>query len=105
MLGKNFIEILISPEDKFGIEKIFNEVLVEEKEEQCMLPLINKEGESRTHLGKCFIMKDIDKENILVVTSIDITEFLEVKQRLDSIHKTQSFGSFLRRTKVLSSEK
>ena len=96
LLDKNFIEMLISPEDRFGIEKIFNKVLVEEKEEQCMLPLINKEGESRTHLGKCFIMKDIDKEKILVVASIDITEFLELKQRLDSIHRTQSFGNFLR---------
>ncbi|PMP97536.1 MAG: hypothetical protein C0169_02760, partial [Thermodesulfobacterium geofontis] len=75
---------------------IINEVLVGEKEEEIMLNLINKEGKSKTYLGKCFAMKDIDEEKILVITGMDVTEFLDLRQRLDSIHKTQSFGSFLR---------
>ncbi len=96
LLDKNFTELIVSSEEKFGIEKIINEVLVGEKEEEIMLNLINKEGKSKTYLGKCFAMKDIDEEKILVITGMDVTEFLDLRQRLDSIHKTQSFGSFLR---------
>lgn len=69
---------------------------MEEREEEIMLTLINREGKSKNYLGRCFPIKDLDGEKLLVVTGIDITELLDLKQSLDSLHKTQSFGSFLR---------
>ena len=96
LFDKTFTELIISPEERFNIEKTFNEVLAEEKEEEILINLVNREGKSKTYLGKCFAINDIDKEKILIIAGIDVTEFLDLRQRLDSIHKTQSFGSFLR---------
>ncbi len=96
LIEKPFVETLVSPEEKFSVEKMLNEVLIEEKEEEIVLSFVDKDGKIKNCLGKCFVIKDINKEGILVITGIDITELMNLRKRLDSIHKTQSFGSFLR---------
>jgi len=95
LLGKSFMD-LVYPEEKFGIEKTFNVVLIDEKEEDFMFSLVDKEGKTRTYLGRCFVTKDLDKEKMLVVSGVEVTEFLGFKQKMDVVHKTQSFGNFLR---------
>jgi hypothetical protein len=68
LFDKAFTELIISPEERFNIEKTFNEVLAEEKEEEILINLLNREGKSKTYLGKCFAIDDIDKEKILIVS-------------------------------------
>ncbi len=96
LLGKSFFEVLVSPDEKFGLENKFNKILIEEKEDQFTVTLINKEGKNRFYLGKSFVLRDRDGEKIIVFTGIDLSEFIELKERLDTLHKTHSFGSFLR---------
>ncbi len=95
LIEKPFIETLVSTEEKLSVERILKEIS-KKREEELMLTLLDKEGKSKTCLGKCFTLKDIDKEDIVVIAGMDITEFLDLKEKLDNIHKTQSFGSFLR---------
>lgn len=96
LIGKNFFEVLVSMDEKFGLENKFNKILMEEKEEEFTVTLINKEGQNRSYLGKSFVLTDVTNEKIVVFTGIDLSKFIEFKERLDTLHKTHSFGSFLR---------
>ncbi len=96
LIGKNIVKLLVPPDERARIEKHLEKVLKKGEDESSIFILRNKKGQLRTFLCYCFPVKvSIDKE-FLVVSGIDITEFMEIKAKLESVHKNRTFSEFLR---------
>ncbi len=95
LLGKNFIDLLAYSEDKIKFEKWFRDILIKENE-TCNFLILTKENKTKSILGRAFLLEDIDKEKIFVITGIDVSDIIELKKKAEELYKNQTFSDFLK---------
>ncbi len=89
----DFIENLVSEEEKIIVELYYQRALIDLKEEKIIFSLYTKEKKIRTFMWNVFLLKE---EGLVVFTGIDVTEFLQAKTKLEDLHKSQTFSNFLK---------
>lgn len=96
ILGKNLIRDFIWDLDKPKAEMHCKRVMSGLKEEGVYLAIEDKFGRIRNFLWNCFLTRDWNGEMVIVSIASDISEFLELSQKIEKLHKTQTFVEFLR---------
>ncbi len=91
LIGGDFVDLLVAEEDKLKVE-----VYLRNGAKNVMLSFKTKRGETRTFLCSFFHTHYWQYESITVIAGIDITEFIEIKNKIEKIHKNESFSNFLR---------
>lgn len=96
LLGKNLMKDLIweldRPKAEIHCKKVMNGI----EEEGGIFALVDRNGRVRNLLWKFFLTQDWDGDPIVVTIASDISEFLELSQKIERIHKIQTFSEFLR---------
>lgn len=96
ILNKRMIEDLIWDFDKPKAKLYWKQVLSGAKEEKVIFAIEDKFGRVRNFLWNCFLTLDWQGENIIVCIALDISEYLELSQKIEKLHKSQTFVEFLR---------
>lgn len=96
ILNKRMIEDLIWDFDRPKAKLHCSRVLSGAKEESVMLAMEDKFGRVRYFLWNCFLIHDWLGENVIVSIALDISEYLELSQKIEKLHKSQTFVEFLR---------
>lgn len=89
----DFIEKFVLEEEKPIVELCYKRALIDLKEEKIIFSLYTKEKKVKTFMWNVFLLKE---ENLVVFAGIDITEFLQVRTKLEDLHKGQTFSNFLK---------
>lgn len=96
LIGKNLIKDLIWELDRPKAEAHCKKVMKGIKEEGVIFALQDNYGRIRNFIWNCFLTQDWEGEPIVVSIASDISELLELSQKIEKIHKTQTFSEFLR---------
>lgn len=96
IINKNLIRDLIWDLDKPKAEIYCKRIARQGKEEGKIFALEDKFGRIKNFLWNCFLTKDWNGEPVLVSIASDISEYLELSQKIEKLHKTQTFVEFLR---------
>lgn len=96
IINKNLIRDLIWDLDKPKAEIYCKRIARQGKEEGKIFALEDKFGRIKNFFWNCFLTKDWNGEPVLVSIASDISEYLELSQKIEKLHKTQTFVEFLR---------
>lgn len=96
LLGKSIIKDLIWELDRPKAEAHCRRVMKGIKEYGVIFALETSEGRSGNFLWNCFLTSDWEGAPVIVAIASDITEYLELSKKMESLHKTQTFSEFLR---------
>lgn len=96
LLGKSLVKDFIWEFDRAKAELHCKRVMDGIKEYSVIFALETAEGKIKNFLWDCFLTSDWEGEPVIVAVASDITEYLELSKKIESLHKTQSFSEFLR---------
>lgn len=96
LLGKSIIKDFIWELDRPKAEAHCKRVMEGIKEFGVIFALETAEGKIRNFLWNCFLTSDWEGEPVIVAIASDITDYLELSKKIESLHKTQTFSEFLR---------
>ncbi|MCX8041794.1 MAG: ATP-binding protein [Thermodesulfobacteriaceae bacterium] len=89
----DFIETLVLEEERPIVELHYKRALIGIKEEKVLFSLYTKEKKIKNFMWNIFLLRE---EDLVIFTGIDITEFLQIKTKLEELHKNQTFSNFLK---------
>ncbi len=96
VIGKSLIKDLIWELDRPKAEAHCKKVMKGVREEGVIFALQDKYGRIRNFIWNCFLTQDWEGDPIVISIASDISELLELSQKIEKIHKTQTFSEFLR---------
>ncbi|MCX7613293.1 MAG: ATP-binding protein [Caldimicrobium sp.] len=96
ILGKSLLKDLVWDLDRPKAAIHCKHVKNGYKEEGVIFALEDKLGRIKNFLWNCFITQDWDGAPVIVSIASDISEYLELSQKIEKLHKTQTFSEFLR---------
>ncbi|MFN4220588.1 MAG: PAS domain S-box protein, partial [bacterium] len=96
VINKKFIKDLIWDYDKPKAEMYYKRISQQVKEEGNIFAIEDKYGRVKNFLWNGFLTRDWNGEEVVVCIASDISEYLELSQKIEKLHKTQTFVEFLR---------
>lgn len=96
VIGKSLIKDLICEPDRPKAEAHCKKVMKGVREEGVIFALQDKYGRICNFIWNCFLTQDWEGDPIVISIASDISELLELSQKIEKIHKTQTFSEFLR---------
>ena len=96
LIGKSILDDIVWDLDKPKAALHCKRVKSGYREEGVIFAVKDKYGRLRNFLWKCFLTQDWEGNPIIVSIASDISEYLELSQKIERMHKTQTFSEFLR---------
>lgn len=96
IIGKNILTNLLWDIDRPKLFFHLSRVRSGYKEEGVILGIVDKYGRVKNFLWNFFQTNDWDGDPIIIAIASDISEYLEISQNIEKLHKNQTFSEFLR---------
>lgn len=96
LIGKSMLKDIIWDLDRPKAALHCKRVKNGYKEEGVIFAIKDKHGRIRNFLWNCFLTQDWEGEPVTVAIASDISEYLELSQKIERMYKTQTFSEFLR---------